>query len=336
MKTPILATYGLNQSLAEITDSDIKNLDVLYIAFGYIDNGHLSMADLPNIDKISHIKSVNKDLKLILSLRSDEKLELQASAATKERRELLAKECKEVLIKYDLDGIDVDWEFPTANGILTEKQDHTALLKELREMLNSIPSKKCYLSIAAGTTQWYLDCIEIDISEKYLDFVNLMTYDMNSNCKYTVHHACVYKTDTDVTSEGSAEENIELFVKAGVPKEKIIIGAAFYGRQWKNVENDERHGFLVLTDHKSDYAPEYSELKANYINKNGFIRYYDDVAQAPYLYDGSTFITYDDEQSLVAKCKMVKELGIAGIMSWQYSADANHELISVMAKSLKD
>ncbi|MEG1981484.1 MAG: glycosyl hydrolase family 18 protein [Clostridia bacterium] len=335
MKTPILATYGTNNSLAEITDRDIKQLDILYLAFGYVRNGHFTVEDLSNIDRVSYIKSVNKDIKIIISLQSDEELEFQGVISTSEGRELLAKECKEAIIKYDLDGIDIDWEFPTSTGILSEKQDHTALLKVLRETLDTNSSKKYYLTIAAGTMQTYLNGTELGISHRYLDYVNLMTYDMNWVCKYSVHHTCAYKMDTDVTSEGSAEENIELYVKAGVPIEKILMGAAFYARKWTDVKNDERHGLLVLTEHQSDYAPNYTELQADYINKNGYIRYYDEVAQAPYLYDGSTFISYDDEQSLDVKCKMVKALGLAGIMSWQYSGDQSHELISVMAKSLK-
>lgn len=70
-------------------------------------------------------------------------------------------------------------------------------------------------------------------------------------------------------------------------------------------------GLFVETDGPSDYGPGYDELLRGYIGKNGFIRYWDDAAKAPYLFDGGTFISYDDPQSLREKCRLVRQAGAA-------------------------
>ncbi len=114
---------------------------------------------------------------------------------------------------------------------IREKEDrhnHTLLLKELREGLDTISAHKYRgLSIAAGSKSWYFDITELTESVRYLDYVNLMTYDINANEHVTMHHTCPAKMNTELVQEGSTEENIELFIKKGVPPEKLIIGAAF-------------------------------------------------------------------------------------------------------------
>ena len=85
----------------------------------------------------------------------------------------------------------------------------------------------------------------------------------------------------------------------------------------------------------SDFAPAYSELVKSYINKNGYVRHWDNIAKAPYLFNGSTFITYDDDMSLIEKCKIAKKYNIAGIMCWQYPYDDTHTLLKVLKDNLK-
>ena len=161
-----------------------------------------------------------------------------------------------------------------------------------------------------------------------------MTYDINANNPYTMHHACAYPMATDRETEGSAAENIEVFHRHGVPLDKIIIGAAFYSRQWKHVQ-DENHGLHAFSGEGSDYGPGYTQLMRDYVDKQGYTRYWDDDAKAPYLFNGDTFITYEDEESLRQKCRLVRESGIAGIMIWEYSYDEDHGLVRVMADALR-
>lgn len=189
------------------------------------------------------------------------------------------------------------------------------------------------LTIAAGADQYYLDGTEMNEAQKYLDWVQLMTYDMRGGFNaLTGHHTNLY-TPTGDLFRISVDTSVNMFVQAGVPREKIIIGAAFYSRMWENVPNIN-NGLHQRTVSSGGYGPMYTELALEYINKNGFVRYFDDEAKAPYLFDGQTFITYEDEESLRAKCAYLREQGLKGIMYWEYSCDQTETLLDTLRQSL--
>ena len=328
----ILSVYATNKSLTQLTMQDICALDILNIGFGVLENGEISLRDVTHIDNIRTFRIVNPDLKIYLSLANGPDCSFAQASCTEEGRHKVVESIVRIVTKWEFDGIDVDWEYPSG---LEEKHNHTLLLKDIRAGLDTISHERYRgLSIAAGSKSWYFDITELSESVRYLDYVNLMSYDINANEHTTMHHACPTKMNTDLVVEGSTEENIELFIQKGVPPEKLIIGAAFYSRQWEEVEN-KNNGLHSYAGTPSDYGPGYTQLVRNYINKNGYTRYWDEAANAPYLFNGDNFITYEDEESLRYKCYLVKKWKIAGIMAWEYSYDEEHTLISFMRNELK-
>ena len=83
------------------------------------------------------------------------------------------------------------------------------------------------------------------------------------------------------------------------------------------------------------YGPNYDKLEEEYINKNGYVRYWDDEAKAPFLFNGSTFISYDDAESLTHKCEYVKREGIGGIFYWCHSGDPKSVLLRTIGDAIK-
>lgn len=75
----------------------------------------------------------------------------------------------------------------------------------------------------------------------------------------------------------------------------------------------------------------------NYINKNGFVRYWDSTSCVPYLFnkDEKIFITYEDEESLQAKYKYIKEHNLKGAMFWEYTSDYQSRLLETLYDGLK-
>ena len=69
---------------------------------------------------------------------------------------------------------------------------------------------------------------------------------------------------------------------------------------------------------------DYGDLAANYVNKNGFVRYWNDTAKVPYLYNATTgtFISYDDNESMKYKTDYIKTKGLSGAMFWELSGIA--------------
>lgn len=125
------------------------------------------------------------------------------------------------------------------------------------------------------------------------------------------------------------------FVNAGVPMEKLILGVPFYSRKWDGVKGAGcRNGLGMEAETVGGYGGDYGELKESWIGKRGFIRYWDEQAKVPYLFDGETFISYEDCESLGVKIAYLKEKGMGGIMFWEYKCDPSGELLSFIKKNM--
>jgi chitinase len=158
-----------------------------------------------------------------------------------------------------------------------------------------------------------------------LDWVALMTYDLWGSWKpLSGHHTSLYNSEYDpqpVEQRASADSTVRLYRDSfGVPPEKILLGAAFYGRGWGEV-GPAHHGLYQPGQTLTGMGSNYYDL-LDY-QKAGFERHWDEDAQAPWLYSPSRkiFFSYDDPQSLALKAGYAREHGLGGVMFWEISAD---------------
>ena len=162
-------------------------------------------------------------------------------ALTKESRGIFIASVVEFVRQHQLDGLDVDWEYPGLPGAephfrAEDKQNYTLLLKELRSAFNQETSrthKRLYLTIAAGASDEFLGNTEMAEVAKYVDTVNLMTYDFTEAGvdALTGHNAPLYANPQDVRHT-SSDAAVKAFEHAGVPAAKILLGVPFYARMW--------------------------------------------------------------------------------------------------------
>lgn len=336
----ILAGYVGDPTLHLVTEDDARKLTHINIAFGHVKEDRITIAHLKQLKELDRLKTINPDLLILLSVGGWSAGGFSEAASTAEGRRSFAESAVEVLKAAPFDGVDLDWEYPCYSeaGIASspnDKKNFTLLLKEIREALDAYGKEQgrhFMLTIAAGADQYYIDGTEMDKVQQYLDFVQLMTYDMRGGFQVlTGHHTNLY-TSTGDLFRISVDQSVRLFMNAGVPAEKIVVGAAFYSRMWKDVPN-VNNGFLQMSPGNGGYGPSYAELVKEYIDKNGYARHWDDEAKAPFLFDGSTFITYEDPASVAHKCKYIMEHNLAGIMFWEYCQDDTHTLIESMNKT---
>ncbi len=68
----------------------------------------------------------------------------------------------------------------------------------------------------------------------------------------------------------------------------------------------------------------------------GFTRYWDQAASVPYLYNPTKhiFVSYEDEQSIAAKCHYVLGHGLGGVMFWDYASDTTGKLLKAIDATL--
>ncbi|WP_242206395.1 glycoside hydrolase family 18 protein [Aestuariivivens insulae] len=244
-------------------------------------------------------------------------------------RQGFVKSAIEFITTYNLDGIDIDWEYPGMEGAgnthrPTDKENFTALMKELREALDKTNTHMS-LTFAAAAWNRYFEHIETLEVMKYANYMNLMTYDYaTGGSPITNHHTNLspYQTNNPKVNNRSAKAIVDYCESLGVKPEQLIIGAAFYGRGWKGVPPENNGLFQSNTGVWEGWA-NYRGIKANQENMNGFVKYWDSTAQAPYLYNAkdSIFISYDDATSVRLKTKYAKEKQLGGIMFWQLTSD---------------
>lgn len=265
-------------------------------------------------------------------------------ALTEQSRTIFAESCLQFILKYGFDGIDLDWEYPVAGGEADninrpeDKQNFTLLLKKIRETLDAQSAKdgKTYLlTIAAGASSSYAANTQLNLIQQYVDYIQLMTYDIHGSWDImTGMNAPLYRDpETGFSWEWSVQDTIRLYLNQGVPANKLIMGVPFYGRAYNQVTNSNNG--LYQSFMGSGSAIGYGVLEANYVNKNGFTRYWEPDSKVPWLFNGSQFISYDDAESIGYKTSFIKGNNLGGAMMWELSQDPNKVLLSQINNDLK-
>ncbi len=300
------------------------------------------------IRALVELKKINPDLKILLSVGGWGAEGFSDAALTPESRLKFAKSGSLMIREYGFDGLDIDWEYPgqTGGGNIyraEDRQNFTLMLKALRDELDllgesvQLPEDEHYLlTIASGADQAWIDNTEMGEVQKYLDFINIMTYDFHSGLHpKSGHQSNLFKSDLPGASDISVEIAVNGHLNAGVPAGKIVIGIPFYGRYWKGVP-DENNGLYQQANSVGLYKV-YRQIATNYLTDRSFTRFWDNSAKVPYLYskDSSMMISYDDEESIKLKTEYVKKEKLAGIMFWEYSQDHQGELLEAIYSNLK-
>ncbi len=214
---------------------------------------------------------------------------------------------------------------------------YTLLLKTIREKLD-IQGKKdgryYALSIAGGASSMYIENVELWNIHKYIDFANIMTYDMHGVWdKYTDFNSPLYANNSSPNYvKWSINSAVKSWINAGFPKEKIVMGVPFFGKQY-NMVNLSANG--LYQTYKGGSSISYADIVSKYLNKPGVIKYYHSESMVPWLYDGMTFISYENEESIEHKAEYIKSKGLGGVMIWELSNDPNKILLDRLNKKLK-
>ena len=331
--------YVGTRDLGGMRNADIRCLDVINIAFGQVEDSRMVWDGSGAKEALVKIRGVNPGIKILLSVGGWGADGFSQGSRTAQNREKMAQSAAELVKEYGLDGIDIDWEYPCSSlaGIASDpedKENFTLLLKAVRERLDEA-GNGYMLTIAAGGDAYFTAQTDMKEAVRYLDYVQLMTYDLQGGFqKVTGHHAALYHSEGNLF-DACVEKAVNGFANAGVPMEKLILGVPFYSRKWDGVKGAGcRNGLGMEAETVGGYGGDYGELKESWIGKRGFIRYWDEQAKVPYLFDGETFISYEDCESLGVKIAYLKEKGMGGIMFWEYKCDPSGELLSFIKKNM--
>jgi len=263
----------------------------------------------------------------------------------KMRTTFVANVC-EWLEKYNLDGVDIDWEYPVGpewgqviKSRPADRSNYIRLLQDLRNAFDSLSQKtgKQYsLSTAVPASAWFVKANNVMAASKIVDNFKLMTYDYYGEWSNTTgHQANLYKNPQDPDG-WSTDQALQAYLRAGIPPEKIMLGVSFYGRAFQGVKNKNNGLFQSFESAAFDYGSlDWAQLKELLKNDSGYTRYWDDKAKAPYLYNGDIWISYTDEEQIKLLLNYAKEKKLGGVFNWEYGHDMEAELLKVLAEGMK-
>lgn len=349
-KKPVVIGYVTGYSgLIDPEAIDAKQLTHINYAFinvknnrAYLDN---EKRDAENFKRLNSLKHKNPKLQLLISIGGWSWSENFSNAVlTDSLRKNFAKSAVDIIRQHQLDGVDIDWEYPGMPGEAgnvyrpEDKENYTLMFQALRkelDMLEKETGKKKWLTTATGGFSSFLNNTDMGKAQQYLDYINLMTYDYYPS-KVASHHTNLYDSRAYPTSN-SADRAIKAYIGAGVPASKIVMGLAFYGKNIKLTANSEIGLGDSIASMANHFGKGFTFLKDSLINKKGFVAFKDDDAKAPYLFNLETkqFITYDDEWSVANKCEYVLKNKLGGVMFWEYNSDKKGYLLNQITKSFK-
>ncbi|WP_051311467.1 glycosyl hydrolase family 18 protein, partial [Zooshikella ganghwensis] len=275
-----------------------------------------------------------------------------------QKRATFVKSAIEFLKQYPFfDGLDIDWEFPGvpgANPKLGSPEDKaafTALMRDLRQALDALSQetgKKYQLTAATSAGPKKIDNINYAEVSGYVDYIFAMTYDFYGAWDSTLgHHSGLYAAPHEKVPEFNAHDAVQNLTQAGLPGNKLVLGAAMYGRGWTGIKGGQDNNPWEGTNGKpikGSWQPgviDYKHIVSKYLGgtngqgTSGFKYFYDDTAQAPYLWNASKgeLITYDNPRSVKAKAQYVTANSLAGVFSWEIDAD-NGDILKAIHEGL--
>jgi chitinase len=206
------------------------------------------------------------------------------------------------------DGVDIDWEFVSNPA---EQQNFSSFIKELSENLKA-QDPPLQLSLAAPADDYYGQWINYEQLSGDFDFIGFMTYDFHGEWSdHSGHNSPLYLCGGDTC--GSLNNTFLYGLSRKIPKTKLLMGLAFYGRSF---------------DCPELYQPFKQSLEYSYADVAGLLaagwtRSWDDCAQLPIARrsDQKVIVSYDDEQSIGAKCRYVLDNNAAGVIIWELTQD---------------
>ena len=281
----------------DTTMPDPTYLTHINYAFAHIkkDFESLDIKTSSRLKKIVALKDTHPHLKVMLSVGGWGAGNFSEMAADETHRKNFCQNCLAAVNQYNLDGIDLDWEYPTSSsgGISSSPNDtknFNLLLSDLRAALGA----DLLITMASSSSAKYIDW---KTAIQYLDFVNIMTYDMGDPPQ---HNAALHPSSM---TKRSCSESVEFHHDKGVPYNKIVLGMPFYG-----------HG----DGNKFGDSVDYRDIKTE-----GYTEKWDDKAMVPYLVDdsGKMVLTYDNERSIGLKADFVLSKNLLGAMYWNIEAD---------------
>ena len=211
-------------------------------------------------------------------------------------RQSLIENIVGLVLEYDLDGINIDFEY-----MYEEDRDlFSRFIIELEPRLNELGAVLSVdVTAPDGSPEWSM-CFDRNIIGDVADYIVFMGYDQNG-----------ISSPVEGTTAGYdwVKANIEKFLgQEGVEPEKLILGVPFYTRVWEESNGEVASTTIDMKD-IDEVVPENASRTWDDELKQYYIEYAEDGA--------INKIWAEDEQSISAKLSIIEEYNLAGAAFWE-------------------
>ncbi|KAL1916887.1 uncharacterized protein VTP21DRAFT_5084 [Calcarisporiella thermophila] len=372
VSSPVIVGYYADWTSQKLPPEKIPwdSLTHINYAFSVVKEDNLphfeSDALLQRVVKLAH----EKNAKVLMSIGGwTGSAHFSTLAANANTRATFINAALELVKKYNLDGVDIDWEYPGRQGNTCNKFDAQndvdnfyLLLSELRKAMKKHYNNEKELTLAVRLIPFEKNGKPLTDVSKFatvVDRIMPMAYDIHGGWSRTIGPNAPFKVDPQ-GDPFSFVTSANAWIEAKMPREKIAMGIPFYGRSL--IASEPVSGGSMHVSHKPEIPMGDREdgvwtdpcagttgysgtwqwrllreqvLESPDTAKSPWVRHWDNTTQTPWLYNTQTnmIITYDDMKSLKIKLDFVRKQRLGGAMIWALHHD-NGELISLVAKTL--
>jgi chitinase len=342
----ILAYYSDWSTYEGYTPDKINasNINILDYAFATVGSdlkitASDSSIDYSNFSKLKILKSKYPALKIVISVGGwDDSGMFSDAALTESSRDTFADSVVSFIKAYGFDGVDIDWEYPIGGGLSSnvsrpaDKTNFGLLLKTLRSKLNAqgiLDNKHYILSFTGEADSTFASSVDLADIANSVDYGFIMAYDLNGGWdSYTDFDAPLYiPAGQSPNYTTSVDAVVRSWLNNGFPAQKIILGVPFYGYAYTGVTNSNDG---LLQRFSSATTVGFNTIMSNYLSNPSYVKYSESTAQVPWLFNGKTFISYDNVNSISAKAQYAVSKNLLGVGAWNISYDPNCILINAI------
>ena len=369
-RRPIVVGYFTNDGLRKRVPFNVKSLvtngsaallDQINYSAASVSGGHCSLSDAtadlryvypadesvsgrgddPNsgfsgyLHQLQELKQRYPRLKIFISLEG--RASDFAYDAQPENRLAFVRSCVDMYLRGHFargitvpglfDGVDIDWESPHRDDAANFK----ALLEEFHRQMRGV-RPGLLLSVAVGQSPHMMPDTDFAALNPLVDEFGVMSYDYHGPWdRRTGFVAPLFAGEPGSRRPPSIRKTIDAFQASGIPLRKMLMGVPFYGYGWTDV--DETENGLHQMGHGVRGDRPYKLIRT--LGEPDQI-FRDPRSQAPWIYDGEDFWTFEDPVSLRYKTSYAVLRGMAGIMIWELSGDTSDaELLNSVWRSLR-
>ncbi|MCM1513803.1 MAG: glycosyl hydrolase family 18 protein [Anaeroplasma bactoclasticum] len=327
-------------------------LDIIYYAFITINAD--GTCQLDNTSYLNEVRALRENgVRIIASVNgvsSQSCANFMNLTADATKRAVFVKNLMDLVERYNLDGLDIDWE-TVSSTVKVVASSMNALCKDLRAEMNKRQDERgtpYFLSAAVPASSWGTasDRFDFKTLDQYLDYINIMSYDMNRTDK-TSHLSPMYSSSYDGGYGFGCAYGVERLVSLGFSRHKLIIGTAGYGKAFKvtGTSSNTTYPYLGVAGTLTQISGVPGSFASGTVFGNG-IQYllqtgkytkYTELNKngqivGSYLYSATDriFVTYDSEEVVKAKYAYANSMDGVGIMCWCYSEDTADNVINAI------